>query len=61
MGRVFSLDRETWVQSQVEWYLRIKKMVLDTFLVNTQYYYVRINGKVEQSRKKSSALLYTSM
>ena len=37
------------------------KMVLDTFLLNTQQYKVRIKGKVEQSRKRSSALPYTSV
>ena len=37
------------------------KMVLDTSLLNTQRYKVRIKGKVEQSRKRSSALPYTSM
>ena len=31
------------------------KMVLDTSLLNTQQYKVRIKGKVEQSRKRSSA------
>ena len=37
------------------------KMVLDTSLLNTQHYEVRIKGKVGQSREKSSALLYTSV
>ena len=37
------------------------KMVLDTYLFNTQRYKVRIKGKVEQSREKSSALPYTSV
>ena len=37
------------------------KMVLDTYLLNTQQYKVRINGKVEQSWERSSALLYTSV
>ena len=32
------------------------KMVLDTFLLNTQHYKVRIKGKVEQSREWSSTL-----
>ena len=32
------------------------KMVLDTFLLNTQQYKVHIRGKVEQSRERSSAL-----
>ena len=35
------------------------KMVLDTSLQNTQQYKVRIVGKVEQSRERSSALPYT--
>ena len=37
------------------------KMVLDTSLLNSQQYKVRIKGKVEQSREKSSALSYTSV
>ena len=36
------------------------KMVLDTSLLNTQYK-ARIEGKVEQSRERSSALIYTSV
>ena len=32
------------------------KMVLDTSLLNTHQYKVRIEGKVEQSRERSSAL-----
>ena len=35
------------------------KMVLDTFLFNTQQYKERIKGKVEQSRERSRALLCT--
>ena len=35
------------------------KMVLDTSLLNTQQYKVHIEGKVEQSRERSSALPYT--
>ena len=31
------------------------KMVLDTSLLNTQQYKVRIKGKVEQSRERCSA------
>ena len=37
------------------------KMVLDTSLLSTQQYKVRIKGKVEQSRERSSALPYTSV
>ena len=35
------------------------KMVLDTSLLKTQQYKVRIKGKVEQSRERSSTLPYT--
>ena len=35
------------------------KMVLDTPLLNTQQYKVRIKGKVEQSMERSSTLPYT--
>ena len=35
------------------------KIVLDTSLLNTQQNKVCINGKVEQSRERSSALSYT--
>ena len=38
---------------------KIQKIVLDASLLNTQHYKVPIKGKVEQSRKKSSALPYT--
>ena len=37
------------------------KMVLNTSLLNTQLYKVRIKGNVEQSRERSSALPYTSV
>ena len=45
---------ETWVQSQVESYQRLKKWY-------TQHYKVQIKGKVEQSRERSSTLPYTSV
>ena len=35
---------------------KTQKIVLDATLLNTQYYKVRIKGKVEQSKEKSSAL-----
>ena len=38
---------------------KTQKMGLDASLLNTQYYKVWINGKVEQSRERSSALPYT--
>ena len=53
--------QETEVQSQVESYQRLKKIVLDAALLNTLHYKVRIKGKVEQSKEWSSALLYTSV
>ena len=37
------------------------KMELDTSLLNTQQYKLRIKGKVEQSRERSSALPNTSV
>ena len=37
------------------------KMVLDTSLLNTQHYKVRIKGIEEQSRERSSTLPYTSV
>ena len=40
---------------------KTQKMVLDASLLNTQYYMVRIKGKVDQSREWSSVLLYTSV
>ena len=38
---------------------KTQKLVLDATLLNTQHYEVRIKGKVEESRERSSALLYT--
>ena len=40
---------------------KTQKMVLDDSLLNTQRYKVKIKGKVEQSRKWSSTLPYTSV
>ena len=38
-----------------------QKMVLDVTLLDIQHYKVRIKGKVEQSRERSSTLCYTSV
>ena len=38
---------------------KTQKMVLDATIFNTQHYKVRIKGKVEQSRERSSTLPYT--
>ena len=40
---------------------KTQKMVLNASLLNTQHYKVWIKGKVELSRKRSCALLYTSV
>ena len=40
---------------------KTQKMVLDASLLNAQYYKVQIKSKVEQSRKRSSTLPYTSV
>ena len=40
---------------------KTQKLVLDATLLNFQYYKVLIKGNVEQSRERSSALLYTSV
>ena len=38
---------------------KTQKIVLDASLLSTQHYKVRIKGKVEQFRERSSALPYT--
>ena len=38
---------------------KTQKMVLDASFHNTQFYKVRIKGKVKQSREMSSTLPYT--
>ena len=40
---------------------KTQEMVFDAILINTQHYKVRIKGKVEQSRERSSDLPYTSV
>ena len=40
---------------------KTQKMVLDVALLRNQHYKVRIKGKVEQSRERTSALPYTSV
>ena len=61
VGRVFAnglRDRES-ISGHVT--PKTFKMVLDTSLLNTQQSKVRIKDKVEQSRERSRALLYTSV
>ena len=38
--------RKSGVQSQVQLYQKLKNMLLDADLLNTQHYNVQINGKV---------------
>ena len=59
MGRVFANGPEARDSIQSWGIPKTQKMLLDTALLNTEYYKVRIKGKVEQSRKWSSILLYT--
>ena len=42
------MARETGIQFQIESYQRLKKMVLDVALLNTQHCKVQIKGQVEQ-------------
>ena len=56
MSRMFANGPGGW-GSIPGWIIpKTKIMVLDAALLNTQHYKVRIKGKVEQSRKWSSAL-----
>ena len=61
MSRVFDNGPGDW-GSVPGWAIpKTQKMVLDAALLNTQHYKVRIKGKVEQSRERSSALPYASV
>ena len=61
MGRVFVNGPGDLSSIQGRVILKIRKMVLDTALLNTQQYKVRIKGKVEQSRERGSTLPYISV
>ena len=51
ISRVFTNGPRDW-GSIPGWVIpKTQKMVLDAALLNTQYYKVRIKGKVEQSRE----------
>ena len=58
---VFAKGLEDWGSIPGPVIPKTQKMVHDAVLLNTQHYKVRIKGKVEQSREKSSALPYTSV
>ena len=61
MSRMFtnSLGDQVLIPGQV--IPKTQKIVLDSTLLSTQYYKVRIKGKVEQSWEWRSALHYTMM
>ena len=59
MGRVFANDDRDLGSVPGHGIPKTLKMALDTSLLNTQQYKVRIKSKVEQSREKRSALPYT--
>ena len=61
VGRVFANDPEGLGSLSGRVIPKTLKIVLDTSLLNTHQYKVRIKGKVEQSRERSSALPYTSL
>ena len=61
IGRMFANDPEDQGSIPSRVIPRTLKMVLDTYLLNPQHYKVRIKGKVDQSRERSSALPYTSV
>ena len=61
VGRVFANGRRDLGSIPGRVIPKTLKMVLDTSLLNTQQYKVRIKGKVDQSRERNSALPYTSV
>ena len=61
MSRVFANSPGDWDSIPGRVIPKTQKMVVDTALLSTQHYQVRIKGKVEQSREWSSALPYTSV
>ena len=61
VGRVFANGPGDLGSIPVRVIPKTLKMVLDTFLLNTQQYKVRIKGKVWQTRGKNSTLPYTSV
>ena len=61
MSRMFDNDPGNRVLITGRVIPKTQKRVLDGNLLNTQYYKVRVKGKVEQSREWSSAFPYTSV
>ena len=61
VGRVFASGPGDLISIPGRVIPKTLKMVLDTSLLNTQQYKVHIEGKMEQSRERSSALPFTSV
>ena len=61
MSRVFANGPGDWGSILGRVIPKTQKMVLDTTLLSSQHYKVRIKGKVEQSREWSSTLPDTSV
>ena len=61
VGRVFANDPRDLGSIPRRIIPKTLKMVLETYLLNTQQYKVRTEDKVEQSRERSSALPKTSV
>ena len=61
MFRVFAKGPEELRSIPGRVITKTQKTVLDAILLNTQHYKIRIKGKVEKSRERSSALPYTFM
>ena len=59
VGRVFASGLGDWGSIPGRLISKTLKMVLDTTLLNTQQYKVRIKAKVEQSREWSSTISLT--
>ena len=59
MSRVFGLGDCGSIPGRV--IPKTQKMVVDAACLSIQYYKVRIRGKVEQSRERSSPLPYTQV
>ena len=58
---MFANGPENWDLIPVRVLPKTQRKVLDAALLNTQHYNVKIEGKDEQSRERSSALSLTSM
>ena len=61
MSRVFANGLEDWGSIPGLVIPKTQKMVFDAAWLNTQHYKAWTKGKVEQSKERSSTLLYTSV